>query len=442
MAIPTQSSVRTLSQELLLRAFTLAFSFALAVVLSPTAEAQTFSVLHFFTGGADGSDPVAGVTVAGPGTLYGTTYAGGGEDGLGGVFKLTQRGSGWTLDPLYEFSYGNDGFQPQGPLTVAPNGALYGTTSNGGTGDRGTVLELQPPPTACHSAICYWNETVLHSFQGGANDGAYPSSTHLVLDQAGNIYGTTEFGGTGSGGECQAGCGTVFELSPSGGAWTFSILHNFQFNGIDGTMPEYGMVFDPAGNLYGTTLYGGNASGQYGGGTAFELSPSGGTWREDILYNFPSWEDGSPSQATSLIRDRSGNLYGTTDFPAQGAETIFELTPSEGSWIFSTLYTFGNCSPQPLALDTQGNLYGTCVVGGANDAGWVFRLINSGGSWTILDLHDFAGSDGYIPVGPVVLDSNGNLYGTTTLGGISGGCGGEGCGVVWEITGLGAPQKK
>ena len=407
----------------------------LTMIATTPALAQTFTILHYFTGGADGSDPVAGVTIGGGGILYGTTFEGG-NGTVGAVFKLAQQGSGWTLAPLYEFTYGSDGYQPEGPLTVGPDGAVYGTTKYGGSGSgsAGTVFKVQPPPSRCHTVTCFWSETVLHSFLGGANDGSGPTSTNLVFDQAGNLYGTTEYGGSGSGGECFGGCGTVFELSPSSGGWTFSVIHSFQYNGIDGTMPQYGVILDPAGNLYGTTEYGGNASGQYGGGTAFEMSPSGGTWTEDILYNYPSWEDGSPSQPGPLIRDASGNLYGTTEFPAQGAETIFELTPSDGSWRFSTLYTFGNCSPQPLALDTAGNLYGACAVGGQNNDGWVFELTNHGGAWTVTDLHDFMGSDGYIPVGPVVLDSSGNLYGTTTLGGTLGGCAGEGCGVVWEIT--------
>lgn len=196
------------------------------------------------------------------------------------------------------------------------------------------------------------------------------------------------------------------------------------------------MIFDPAGNLYGTTEYGGNFGG-YGGGTGFELTPSGGTWTEDILYNFPSAPDGGPSSPTAFIMDQSGNLYGaTTDGGRYSSGTIFELTPSR--WIFSTLYTFATngCNAQPVAMDS-GNLYGTCTLGGLYDVGWVFELTNSGGSWTVTDLHDFTGgSDGAYPVGPVVFDSNGNLYGTTAEGGTSGQCGesDDGCGVVWEIT--------
>ena len=405
------------------------FTFSLAV-LSNIAQAQTFTVLHAFTGGADGASPLSGVTIGGSGILYGTTYSGGtGDNGLDGVaFKLAQRGSGWELEPLYEFSGVGEGYAPLGPLTVR-NGALYGTTGEyGGTGAKGTVFELQPPPTACKTSICYWNETVLHSFAGGPNDGANPYFTNLVFDQAGNIYGTTQRGGNGSGPFCGTiGCGTVFELSPSRGGWTFSIIHNFQSNGIDGVQPLYGVSFDPAGNLYGTTLYGGISSQE--AGTVFELTPSGGTWAENILYSFFSNPMGAPVDATTLIMDQSGNLYGSAAAAGpQSAGTVFELTPSQGGWIFSTLYTFTACSAQPLAIDTAGNLYGTCTGGGQYDSGWIFELTNSGGSWMVTDFYDFTGgSGGAGPFGPIVFDSNGNLYGTTYGGG-------NGYGTVWEIT--------
>lgn len=421
------------------RRIALFFCFTLFLaVLSNVAQAQTFTVLHAFTNGADGADPLAGVTIGGSGVLYGTTYLGGtGGGGYGGVvFKLAQRGSGWELEPLYEFNY--EAYTgPTGPVTVGRNGALYGTTQGGTNG--GTIFELQPPSTACKTAICYWNETVLHSFAGGPNDGLVPASTTLTFDQAGNIYGTTARGGNGSGLTCGTyGCGTVFELAPSSGGWTFSIIHNFQNNGIDGAQPQYGVIFDPAGNLYGTTLYGGPPLQD--AGVVFELTPSGGTWAENILYSFFSNPRGYPAEATTLIMDQSGNLYGSTAAGgAQSAGTVFELTPSEGGWIFSTLYTFTACTAQPMVMDTAGNFYGSCTDGGLYDVGWVFELANSGGSWMVTDLHDFTGGgDGAYPVGQVVLDSSGNLFGTTDQGGTSGFCGvsGYGCGVVWEIAGV------
>ena len=198
----------------------------ITTVAAPAAQAQTYSVLHYFTGGLDGGNPYAGVTVGGPGTLYGTTAGYGNR--FGSVFKLTQRGSGWTLDPLYNFAGGDDG--PDGAYPLAgvvfgPSGALYGTTGEGGYG-VGTVFEVRPPATACKTAICYWNETILHGFTGNLGDGGYPGFGNVTFDQAGNMYGTTESHGTSD-------CGVVWELAPSGGGWTESVLYNFPRARVD-----------------------------------------------------------------------------------------------------------------------------------------------------------------------------------------------------------------
>jgi len=419
--------------RILFRAFALATLGLLTTIATTPAEAQTFSVIHTFTGGADGGVPHAGVTVGTPGTLYGTTFEGG-TYGWGTVFKLAQRGSGWTLSPLHEFAGGSDGENPWAPVTVGPNGALYGTTGFGGSTGGGTVFELQPPPTACKTTICYWNETLLHTFQGGANDGwgnyemyynMIASYANLTFDQAGNIYGTTAAGGSSN-------LGVAFELTPSSGGWTINVLHSFSDNGTDGYRPEYGVIFDPAGNLYGTTESGGI---QQESGTVFELSPSGGTWTENIIYN----NFGLEVYPTALIRDQSGNLYSSTGIgDLEGS--VFELKPSNGSWNLSTIHNFfSNCLPQPVAMDAAGNLYGACELGGRLDCGMVFKLTNSGGSWTFTDLYEFScGGDGQYPAG-VTLDSSGNLYGTTYRGGNLSDCvefDYEGCGVVWEISGL------
>lgn len=414
---------------------TLVCLLAMVATAPEPAQAQTFRVLYTFAGGSDGGEPMAGVTVAGPGTLYGATSSGGTHD-YGTVFKLAQRGSGWTLDPLYEFTGNSDEGMPQGPVTIGPNGALFGTTARGSFATWGTLFEVRPPATLCKTAICYWHQTVLHTFQGGTTDGASPASTKLVFDQAGNLYGTTEYGGAGLGYNGQAGGGTAFELSPSGAGWTFSIIHNFNNDGIDGYYPYYGVTFDPAGNLYGTTYYGGT----FGifGGTAFELTPSGGGWAENIVYNFSGDSHRNNLAPSGLIVDQSGNVYGSTvDGGNSNDGSVFELTRSQGSWMFSTLYAFATqyCGPGPVAMDPAGNFYGTCYYGGLYNAGWVFKLTNNGGLWMATDLHDFnGGSDGANPVGPVVLDSNSNLYGTASLGGLRFGCAGEGCGTVWEIT--------
>ncbi len=419
------------SSRVLFSAFTLAMFGVLTVSTAQPALAQTFTVLHTFTGGADGGNPFAGLTMGGPGLFYGTAENGGThQDGV--VFKLVHRGSGWTLNPLYEFQGGNDGLDPLGPITIGPNGALYGTTQyGGGRNTTGTVFELQPPATECRTSMCYWSETILHSFHGGPNDGGYPFYTKLIFDQAGNIYGTTELGGA-------YGVGTVFELSPSDRRWTLSLLHSFSENGIDGYEPLVGVIFDPAGNLYGATWLGGNSGGE-GGGTVFQLSPSGGTWTENILYDFPLDSLGGPSEPGALIMGQSGNLYGATAQGGDGSNgTVFELTPSGGSWVYSLLYNFANdCFTNPVTLDTAGNLYGTCVIGGRYGYGLVFKLTNSGGSWTYTDLHDFiGGSEGGIPFGALTLDASGNVYGTTSVYGNLYGCTetGPGCGTVWEIT--------
>ena len=403
-------------------------------ITAQSAQAQTFTVIHTFTGGTDGGMPMAGVTVGPAGVLYGANYFGGAHN-CGAVFKLSHQGAGWTLNPLYEFTQG-DSCEPEGPVTVGPTGALYGTTEYSSSDVRGTVFEVRPPATACRTAICYWNETVLHTFHGGTNDGASPASTNLVFDRAGNMYGTTQYGGSGLDYQGGPGGGTVFELSPSSGGWSFSIVHNFNNDGTDGYDPSSGVTSDVAGNLYGTTYYGGTF-GEFGG-AAFELTPSDGTWSENIIYNFSNPGSQLNADPSALIVDQSGNLYGST---GQGGDSgdgsVFELTRSQGGWVFSTLYAFAThfCGPGPVARDSAGNLYGTCAGGGANGAGWAFKLTNSGGSWTATDLYDFTGgSDGALPEGPVVLDSNGNLYGTTPLGGLLFGCEGEGCGTVWEIT--------
>jgi len=408
-----------------LAAFALAMLGLLTVLATP-AQAQTFGVLYDFTGGADGASP-NGVTIGGPGLLYGTTFEGGTHN-WGTVFKLAHRGSGWTASPLYEFTDGNDGGQPLAGVTLGPNGALYGTTFQGGIENQGTVFEVQPPPRACNTAICYWNETVIHLFSGEGDDGFYPFYGILSFDQAGNLYGTTLDGGAYDYGE-------VFELSPSSGGWSFSAPVSFQYSNNGAWSPYYGVIIDPAGNLYGTTWYGGTAEA----GTVYEASPSGGTWTENTLYSFPSI-NGESAQPTALIMDQSGNLYGTA-WSTGGASrgSVFELTPSNGGWTYSTLYGFPEaCAPEPVAMDSAGHIYGNCILGGAYGFGYIFELTNSSGSWTITDLHDFTGqTDGGGPSGPVVVDSSGNVYGGTAIGGNLSDCQGydtDGCGVIWEIT--------
>ncbi len=380
------------------------------------------------------------------GNLYGTTYAYGA--GYGTVYQLKHKGSGWTFNPLYSFAGGSDGANPLARVIFGPNGTLYGTTKFGGGGCEnygcGTVFNLRPSPSACKSALCSWIKTVLYDFkgprvssvaaQGGAGeaypvygDGAYPLYGDLIFDQKGNVYGTTITGGQGSCDIYFSRCGTVFELSPSGGGWNESVL--YVFSGNDGGFPYNGLTFDNAGNLYGTTYVGGLSNA----GTFFELAYSIG-WTETFLSSFRNGNDGS-GPTTGLIFDQSGNLYGATESGGKNSGgTVFEFSPSpDGTWTYSLLYSFtggASCgSWGNLVMDGAGNLYGTTLCDGTNKAGNVFKLTPSGGSWTYTSLHDFTGgSDGKNPYSNVVIDANGNLYGTTYAGGS------QGVGVVWEIT--------
>ena len=380
------------------------------------AQAQTINVLHNFTGHGDGSTPEAGLTLDRAGNLYGTT-----EGVITGspstVFKMSQVGSGWILNTLYTFNHPNDPTQVYAPVVFGPDGLLYGTGYGGGQNTLGAVFSLQPPASACRGVSCPWTLTTLYSFEFG-NDGIHPYRGNLIFDAAGNIYGTTY-----SGGEFVR--GTVFKLTRSGSGWTESLLYSFT-GGNDGDFPENGVVFDSVGNLYGTT----NQGGEYGYGTVYELSPSGSGWTETTLYAFTDGDDGA-NPVGSVAIDAQGNLYGTAPYGGTGAGTAWELSPSNGGWAFTLLYSFGGRSnPGPLdtpTLDTAGNVYGTSAATGLG-AGQVFALTPAGGGWNFTP-YNFDGSNGGTPSSSVALDASGNLYGTTPGGGT--GCI---CGVVWEIT--------
>ncbi len=390
--------------------------FTLGVVATQPAPAQTFNVLLTFTGEADGSQPYAGLTLDNAGNLYGTTTE---YQGPGTVFQLKHSNGGWTLNTLFAFN-GSDGSIPQGRVVFGPNGSLYGTTTYGGLLGYGTVYNLKPSATACKTAPCLWTETVLYSFTGG-DDGSLPYFVDPVFDQEGNLYGTTIEGGSGEGG---AG-GVVFKLAPSNGGWTQSVIYSF--TGTD--HPYSGVIFDAAGNLYGTTSEG----GQYGYGSVYQVAPSGSGWTESTLYSFQGTTDGAVPIG-GLIFDQSRHLYGTTS-----AGTVFELLPSGGNWMFALVHRLnGGGGPEGnLVIDSAGNLYGTAYSDGAYGFGSVFKLKPANGGWTYTSLHDFTdGSDGGYPIGGPTMDANGNLYGTTVSGGSQGGnCHNSGgCGVVWEIT--------
>jgi uncharacterized repeat protein (TIGR03803 family) len=390
-----------------------------------SAQAQTFNVIHTFTGGPDGGNPNAGLTIDKAGNLYSTAYTGGA--GYGTVYRMKRSGSNWVFNPLYSFAGGTDGANPVARVVFGPDGSLYGTTLFGGVvgcGDSGcgTVFNLRPSARACTTALCPWTETVLHRFSGDP-DGNYPEFSDVIFNQMGNLYGVTYDGGTG-------GLGTVYQLTPSGSGWTESVLYGFPGRGNDGVFPN-AVTLDNAGNLYGTTFNGGLSND----GTVFEMTYSVGIgWTENLLYSFQNGNDGSLPIA-GLIFDQSGNLYGaTTNGGSGGGGTVFELTPSGGGWKYTLLYSFTGgyrCGPVGnLVMDGAGNLYGTTVCDGTNQAGNVFKLTPSGPTWTYTSLHDFTGgSDGGISTSNLIFDTNGNLYGTTIYGG-----GPQNYGVVFQIT--------
>jgi uncharacterized repeat protein (TIGR03803 family) len=390
------------------------------MIANPVAQAQTFSVLHNFTfTGPDGGAPIAGLTIDASGDhLYGTTQFGSGlTNPYGSVFDLTRSGSDWVTIPLHGLTYLTGG-QSFARVIIGPDGRLYGTTPLGGLGNEGVVFSLTPPPTTCAKAFDCWTETVLYDFcQGGTPcvDGGEPLS-EVVFDRAGNLYGTTFIGGS-------SGLGAVYKLTPSGGAWTETVIYSFQDNG-DGYQPYAGLIFDRAGNLYGATQEGSvDGDRQQGGccnGTVFQLKAAGPPWTERTLHTFGGGSDGSAPIA-SLIFDGSGDLFGTTIAGGAGnGGTAFELSPSGDNWNYNQIYAFtGTGGPAgSLVIDGLGNLYGTTTADGADGFGSAFRLTSFGGVWTYIPLHDFTGgSDGSNPFSNLVFDASGSLYGTTIGGG-------------------------
>jgi uncharacterized repeat protein (TIGR03803 family) len=424
------------------------------LIFPPTARsavaASTENVLYSFCAAnacADGSEPIAGLVFDSAGNLYGTTLKGGAY-GYGSVFQLAPGvGGTWNETVLYSFcstSGCQDGAYPGSGLVFSASGSLFGTTVDGGafglhcgSGDCGTVFELTPGENNT------WSETVLHSFKDDGKDGFEPFGG-LIFDVAGNLYGTTLFGGQGHRSvECAA-CGTVFELTPSAnGTWTETILHNFcSAHGCeDGAEPEAGLTIDLAGNLYGTTSLGGQGGRGCGGrgcGVIFELVlGANGKRKEKILHSF-NFSDGTQPTA-GLIFDAAGNLYGTTvGGGAHRDGTVFELSSAKnGTWTEKVLASNGLGSTASLVLDSSGNLYGTSGSGGYGE-GAIFELTRSNtGKWMEKLLYKFNanGQDGDGPNANLIFDAAGNLYSTTTAGGASGsGCGGNGCGTVFEIT--------
>lgn len=416
----------------------LMMTYALAILLCQSAPAQTFSVIHAFTGGFDGYSPYTGLTVDRGGHLYGTTAEYGTQGGT--VFEMKPLNGNWSFSTIFQFDLNNVGvgWIPYGRVVFGPGGSLFGTTWQGGTSFNcfdfgcGSVYNLRPSPTVCNTTNCPWAGRAILSLDGESG-GAFPNFVDPVFDVAGNLYGTAAQGGS------SGIYGVVFKLAHANGTWTETVIHNF--SGSDGSNPWSGLILDQAGNLYGTT----GSGGPFDMGTVYRLSPSGSGWTLTTLYSFRGSTDGEHPSAT-LVFDQSGNLYGATMVGGSGGGgTIFRLSPSGGTWSFTVLSSLSghiaNDGTYPgvhnaLVLDPAGNLYGSDYAATPSGYGAIFKLSPSEGIWTYTSLHDFTGgSDGAHPMGGPNFDSNGNLYGTALYGGnMNGNCGGGGCGVVWEIT--------
>lgn len=370
------------------------------------AEAQTVTILYSFSEANGGAgEPYFGRLIQdSSGNLYGVTNYGGSASS-GTVFKLDTSGQ---LTVLHNFSDGtvtDDGYWPEAGLALDSAGNLYGTTVHGGPGDAGTVFKVD---TSGH------NYSILHNFSNG--DGYRPESD-LIFDSAGNLYGTTVFGGS-------SGAGTMFKIDGSGQLTT---LHNFGDGTVanDGQFPQGGLIFDSAGNLYGTTT-GGAALGGPGSGTVFKLDTSG---HLTILHNFSDGtvpNDGKSPQA-GVALDSAGNLYGTTVYGGlANLGTLFKLDTSGNNYTLLHSFADGSISNDGkvpyagLTPDFSGNLYGATAGGGSTGWGMVFKLDSSGHLTVMHSFNDGSvANDGVAPYASLLRDSSGSLYGMTTGGGSS-----------------------
>jgi uncharacterized repeat protein (TIGR03803 family) len=311
--------------------------------------------------------------------------------------------SAQTEQTLYSFTGAADGANPLSSLVMDSAGNLYGTAWLGGAYGAGDVFELSP------STGGGWTESVLYSFTGGA-DGANPFTADLIFDKAGNLYGTTTGGGA-------QGLGVVFELTPTNAGWTETVLHSFA-GGIDGQNPYAGLVIDPFGSLYGTT-YGGGA---YGVGTVFQVKRGGGQWSEKVIHTFDVKTGSDP--VGGLVFDSKGDLFGTTQGGgAYKVGVVFALLYSgKDVWTARAIHNFTGGSDggypyaERLIFDKAGNLYGTTQGGGVNNWGVVFKLFQSSKGWKEQLLYQFNGAVEANPYAGLVMDGNGNLYGTCANG--------------------------
>jgi uncharacterized repeat protein (TIGR03803 family) len=430
--------------------------FGVVFKLTPHGHAYSESILRSFAGGADGGFPRSTLIMDNSGTLFGTSAGGNFSDvnSDGSVFKLSTNGNAYSV--LHRFHWHDDGRGARAGLIADSSGTIYGTTYYGGSIQQGTVFKLTPSSNG-------YRESVLYRFQGGP-DGANPAAG-LITDRLGAFYGTTTAGGkfdfgtvfkltpNGNGfvesvlyrfqGDAypRAGllggmdgalygatfgggisCGTVFKLTPTAAGYNFRSLYDFKC-GADGDLPYASLIADGAGALYGTTAYGGSA----GYGVVYKLTPIGSGYNETVLHAFHVNADDGEHPQSSLIVDSAGALYGTTPAGgAHGAGTVYKLIPTRNGYSESFRYDFRN-SPDgagpigSLIADGAGALYGTTHGGGADGLGVVFKLVPNGNGYSEIILHSFArGTDGANSFGSLIADSSGALYGTTHDGGALG----------------------
>jgi uncharacterized repeat protein (TIGR03803 family) len=416
------------------------FIFRVVIFMCVSASAASAAspdntVLRAFTSGSASASSYGPLVADRAGDLFGTASAGGNRGciryastGCGTVFELTPPaapGGVWTEHVLYRFPGGSGPWMPTSGLTMDPSGGLFGTTTDGGPYDCfttycGTAFELKPPSRPGRP----WTEIVLYRFSAGV--GGNNPDAGLTLDGAGDLYGTTLTYGPNDN-------GTVYRLSPparSGRWWTETVLSGFERGGL---FPIGGVVFDNAGDLYGTTFYG----GFYNLGLVYKLTPAPtGRWKETVLYQFGS---NACSPKTDLIIDAGGNLYGTGQGCPALPGAVFRLSPPAapgGHWTEAVLsYFYGTSNYDPatsLTMDAAGDLYGSTASGGTHGDGTVFQLKPP--AWTATVLHSFDVSNGEFPTAGPVFGNDGALYGVTLDGGYRGGiCKFSGCGVIYRV---------
>jgi len=391
-----------------------------ALVLAQSASAVTEKVLCSLTGpaGPDGNGPHSGLIFDDVGNLYGTTWSGG-LYGHGSFYKCGPNPDGtWSETILHSFN-GSDGDQSDwGRLTFDSAGNLYGVTAGGGKHGVGVLFKFTPNPDGT------WTETILHHFTGG-KDGSWPRTT-IYIDAQGTLYGAASYGGS-------KGCGTLYKMAPGSNR----VIH--QFMDSPACSPWVGLIPDAGGNLYGTTRNTVNGCSKPPNecGTVFKMTPSpDGKWSFQVIHRFKGGNDGSDPSVSGLIFDDAGNLYGTTEHGgAHGSGVFFTLMPGpNGKWTYQVLHDFdwtsdGAAAIGSLVRDPAGNIYGSAANGGEYGFGTVYEMTpNPDGTWTFSVVYAFTGSDGIYPLGNLNIDAAGNLYGVTGAGGA------YGAGTVFEIT--------